>query len=393
MPARIMQRSHSSVIRHGRLVKISISVEDGAEVDTRSQRSLGRLVLDSLWPKHEEVLAIGSSPLTIVVRIPSSCDNFQPDLVDRSVLNDDLIITATYITESELEEFMLSSLRSSDSGHSWGFKALSKPENSFNSELFPAPASVSPREKTLSPTVLGSGNPTKPSLNQSDDQSLAPPRKISDPRNPKSGKPSNPPNKILHICNIDHDFQTGQEMANFLTVYGPLKELIYLTNQGKVFAHFQRLEDATRAMDDINRYEKPSRSFIRANYSHLAKLSFEFKAEHRNSRAFNHILREPSIPQRPPGSLQFLSRTVEVVMGGPEVQVPESAISQFSQALSARVLGYLGEKPEVRILSAQNAVSLTLSSELAAIKVLSKLHGVTVNGVSCSTRFQDAKVI
>lgn len=388
-----MQRSPTSVAGPGRLVKISISAEDGAEVDSRRQRDLGRVVLESLWPGHEEVVAIGSAPLSIVVRVPPSSDNFQPDVVDRHVLNDDLILTATYLSEAELEEFMLSKLRPFESSQASTSVMPPKDASLVNSLLFPALASVCPTHRTPSGAENASCNRPKPSLSQSDDQSPTLPRKNSDPRNPKSGKPSNPPNRILHICNIDHDFQNGQELANFLNVYGPLKELIYLTNQGKVFAHFHSLDDAARAMEDINRYEKPSRSFIRANYSHLLKLSFDFKAEHRNSRAFNHILREPNIPQRPPGAPQLLSRTVEVTIAEPGSQVPEAVLTQLAQALASRVQGWLGEKPEVSLLSTPSRVGLALSSELAAIKVVSKLHGSTVNGFPCSARFQDAKVI
>jgi hypothetical protein len=385
-----MQRSQSNVAGPGRLVKISLSVKNGAEVDSRRQRLLARIVLESIWPEHEEMLAIWSDTLFVVVRLPPvSRDNIHPEAVDHHQLNGDLKLMATYISESELEAIRLSYQRPSQSSQSSNSGMTPKDPTSRDSEQIPFFESPSPHPPVPSGSENTSCNRVKISHNQPDVVTPPNARKSSDPRGANSGKPSNPPNKILHICNVDHDFQTGQELANFLTVYGPLKELIYLTNQGKVFVHFHRLEDATRAMEDINRYEKPSRSFIRANFSHLTKLSFDFKAEHRNSRAFNHILREPNIPQRSPGPQHLLSRIVEVTLGEPGTQIQEPALIQFSQVLVARAFGWLGEKPEISFFGTPRRVALTMTTELAAIKVVSKLHGLTLNGVPCFASFRN----
>lgn len=389
-----MQRSQSSAFEMTQLIQLSISPDKGHRSDARRQLTVARTVLGAVWPNHQELLVRCGRVLMIVIRTSRSMEGgVHPSDIDHFNLNDDLHLRTRFISETDLTGLRSDSYKGSLSIHSanTGSNLVvdTPPSHSTSKSFEDIPSTKSPFAQAPRPSnpVTASRFQPQPPISQRDLPAPTPlTPKISDHRSNKSSKPvKNPPNKILHICNIDHDFQSAREIANFLTIYGLIKEMIFLTNQGKVFVHFHRQQDATRAMEDINRFERPNLAFLRANYSHLTKLSFDFKVEHRNSRQFNDMLREVDIPQRPVdvlGSPQSLSKSVEVTLelSESQLQLKEAAALKVSEWLKNNLSVVAKNKDKHRL-------RVDLPSELAAIKVVSKLHCQMIEGVKCFANF------
>lgn len=194
-------------------------------------------------------------------------------------------------------------------------------------------------------------------------------------------------NTILHVSNFDRNFfKTALQVANVMSVYGPIEELVYLTNQGKAFVRFAFLPHATHAMNDINRFEGPNLKFLRANYSKRTKLSTTFKTNHHISRNYNDVLDHKLMKQRDYHYTHSISQTVCVSCDGWGDPSRRRLLSQWEWTIldilkkkvtEQVVLGCLGEK----------GITFYFDNVKSAVKGVAELHGARFGQVTCVASF------
>lgn len=382
-----MHRSKTTKFDSKVLIRLKISTKVSPPGNKPRHLQAARSVIQAVWPDHRTLLTLTEPNTVVVFEVPSSSASalLLSDLQDAE-LNDGLRIRIDYVTEADLEALK----REGGRPPPYHLPPESAPFASSDGCVERLePVGTDHRALSLSHPSSQDTHATRPASNVRPPRPKEPSPPIQqDTSDPKPGRilPANP---ILHICNFDRDFfKSAFEIANFLSIYGPIAEMIYLTNLGKAFVRYVHTADASAAMDDINRFERPPEIFLRANYSFRDRLSTTFRNEHHNSRQYNDVLQGTQISQRT-YQRQKISKTIRLSFSGPASNLPEAAARQLQETVYAHVYKTINV---CVILGTPKDSDLTLTllfpSELAAIKAVSKLHGAIFHGATCTADFQ-----
>jgi hypothetical protein len=217
------------------------------------------------------------------------------------------------------------------------------------------------------------------------------------PRHPSFSKSASSPGqkgRVVLISNLEHVFRNVHYLYNFLSIYGRIFGLIYVSNRHYAFVEFEIFDDASRCIADINHHEKQGSSLRASVSGRHSSLKAESSENHTNSNKYNQNLFPKGNWVRPlgqPGATCSISRKVAVYAGSSlRGDIPRELSPGWCAEVEARVqkLGHF-ECPSNKVTSPEGFVGLVFEMKevTAAIQVLAQLHGERLSGVSLITAF------